>query len=72
MLSEENRKKQEQTEYLKIQKQIANQKTQTKVIYKNQPQNQNNTQQQQSNPVVDKVQDEVIKQGVGMLLDRLF
>jgi hypothetical protein len=37
------------------------------VVYQN-----NQAPQQEQNPVVNKVQDEVIKQGVGILLDQLF
>jgi len=66
LLKNEEKKKQQQF-YLKEQNKISKQKT--KVIYKNT----NNTQPVNNNNAIgDKLQDEVIKQGVGMLLDQLF
>ena len=57
--------KQQQDFYLAEQKKVAAQ-PQT-VVYQN-----TQAPQQEQNPVVNKVQDEVIKQGVGILLDQLF
>jgi len=59
--------KKQQEFLLSEQKKITNQKT--KVIYKNNP---NQKVDEQGNPIMDKVQDEVINQGVGMLLDNFF
>ena len=63
LLKNEEKKKQQQF-YLSEQKKNSIQKTQ--VVYRN------NQQQSNSNGIGDKVQEEVIKQGVGMLLDQLF
>lgn len=49
--------------------QSKNIKVTEKIIYKN---NQNKNVDNQGNPIMDKVQEEVIKQGVGMLLDHFF
>ena len=63
LLKNEEKKKQQQF-YLSEQKKNSQQKTQ--VIYRN------NQQQESNNGIGNKVQEEVIKQGVGMLLDQLF
>ena len=47
-------------------------KEKTKIIYKERNVSQNNSSDNQNNPVVDKVQDELIKQGAKMLFDKLF
>ena len=47
-------------------------KEKTKIIYKERNVSQNNSSENQNNPVVDKVQDELIKQGAKMLFDKLF
>lgn len=66
LLKDEQKRKQQEY-FLNEQKKIA--KEQTKVIYQN-----TKTQKvdAQGNPIVEKLQDELIKQGVGMLLDQLF
>lgn len=65
LLKNEEKKTQQQF-YLNEQNKISKQKT--KVIYKNT----NTTQQVNNNAIGNKLQDEVLKQGVGMLLDQLF
>jgi len=66
-LLETKERKKEQQFLLSEQQRITTQKD--KVIYKN---NTNQKADAQDNPVINKVQDEVIKQGVGMLLDHFF
>ena len=66
----ENADKRKQQEFLlSEQKRIANQKVKERVVYKTK-----RTQkvEQKNNPVMEKVQNEVVKQGVGMLLDHFF
>lgn len=66
LLRDEKLRKQQEY-FLNEQKKIANQKT--RLIYQN-----TKTQKvdAQGNPIVEKLQDELIKQGVSMLLDQLF
>ena len=65
-----NAEQKKQQEFLLNEQQKMNtQATKEKIVYKN---TSNQKVDNQGNPIVDKVQDEIIKQGVGMLLDNLF
>ncbi|WP_345992824.1 ankyrin repeat domain-containing protein [Sulfurimonas sp. HSL-1716] len=61
--------KEEQRKFLQAQKDIAKQKSETKVIYQNAPVQKVGTRE---DPMMEQLQHEVIKQGVNKLLDRLF
>mgnify|MGYP000347170986 CR=1 FL=1 len=66
-LLKDAKRQKEQQFYLAEQKRINNQKT--TVIYQN---NQSQKTDEQGNPVIEKVTDELINQGVSILLDQLF
>ena len=65
LLKDEKRKK-EQERLLEEQRKIAQQKTETKIIY------QNTNTQEESNPVIDTLKNEAVKQIGKMLFDQLF
>ena len=64
-LLKDKRKREQQKFFISEQKRVKKDRT----SYSN---TQNKTVDSQGNPIVERVQQEVIKQGVGMLLDRLF
>ena len=66
-LLKDAKRQKEQQFYLEEQKKVNNQ--QTKVVYQN---NTNQKTDEQGNPVLEKVTDELINQGVSILLDQLF
>ena len=72
-LLEKEDKKQQQQFLLNEQKRIKNQEVKVqvkeKVIYRNNPNQKVDT---QGNPIVERVQGEIIKKGIGMLFDSLF
>ena len=68
-LNDEAKAKEEQEAFLEAQQNIAKQNAQPKVVYQNVPAQ---TQQQNNNGAMDKLQNELIKQGVSKLLDSLF
>lgn len=68
-LLENEEKRKEQEFFLKEQDRIQKQEIKETIVYKD---NANQKVDAQGNPIMDKVQSEVIKQGVGVLFDKLF
>lgn len=70
-LKEDQERKAEQDRYIKQQNKVAN--TQPKVIYRDRPvQNNNNRNNNQSNPLLEKATDKLLEAGAKKLFDHLF
>ena len=68
-LLDDKRLKEQQAFFLAEQERIAKENAKTNMALQSQGEQRVDA---QGNPIVEKVQDELVKQGVGMLLDRIF